>query len=73
MSAIIVALIDLVAIAPFYVDLIISGDAAVPTTFVRVVRLLRVFKADEYVGAFRSAHFSLCRCRRDDALRVQSC
>lgn len=34
-----------------YLDLL-SPDDFLPTTFVRAVRLLRLFKADEYVGAF---------------------
>lgn len=45
------ALVDFIAIFPWYVELVTPRDF-VPTTFVRAVRLLRLFKADEYVGAF---------------------
>jgi voltage-gated potassium channel len=46
------ALVDLVAIAPWYIDHLGPGRSVFPTTFVRALRLLRLLKADAYVGAF---------------------
>merc|ERR1719482_2200569 len=39
------AIVDILAIVPFYVDLCLgSGDEIFPTTFIRVLRLFRVFR-----------------------------
>lgn len=43
------AIIDFAAIAPFYIDLFMSADNLASTTFLRAFRLLRLFKANEYV------------------------
>lgn len=43
------ALVDVAAIAPFYIDLAMSADNLASTTFLRAFRLLRLFKANEYV------------------------
>eukprot|EP01043_Picozoa_sp_COSAG02_P059437 COSAG02_NODE_7578_length_2950_cov_43.277447_1_plen_864_part_10 len=43
------AIIDLAAIAPFYIDLFMGADNLASTTFLRAFRLLRLFKANEYV------------------------
>jgi hypothetical protein len=43
------ALVDIAAIAPFYIDLLSGADNFSSTTFLRAFRLLRLFKANEYV------------------------
>jgi hypothetical protein len=38
------ALVDLVTILPWFVDLLVPGDAVIPTSFIRVLRLLRIMR-----------------------------
>eukprot|EP00656_Telonema_subtile_P019556 TRINITY_DN2078_c0_g1_i5.p1 TRINITY_DN2078_c0_g1~~TRINITY_DN2078_c0_g1_i5.p1 ORF type:complete len:990 (+),score=271.81 TRINITY_DN2078_c0_g1_i5:278-3247(+) len=46
------ALVDLVSVAPWYISLIIGNTGGSGSTFVRVLRLVRMLKADQYVNAF---------------------
>ena len=43
------SLVDLAAIAPWYIDLFMGADNLSSTTFLRALRLLRLFKANAYV------------------------
>ncbi|KNC47682.1 ion transporter [Thecamonas trahens ATCC 50062] len=44
--------VDLASIVPFYVDLALTGTDVSPTTLLRVLRLVRLLKADSYVHVF---------------------
>jgi len=49
------SLVDLIAIAPFWIDLLIPGSSLHATTFIRIIRILRLLKSKsqrEAIGIF---------------------
>lgn len=46
------ALVDLISVAPWYINLMLGNGTGNGSTFVRVLRLVRMLKADQYVNAF---------------------
>ena len=64
------ALLDLVSVLPFFVDLVLSGDQIPAVQFVRLLRIFRVLASGEYAEAFRAMGLALYK---NKGVRARGC